>query len=400
MFMSLCLFVFFVFMCVVCVHYTKYCRDLASRLLARRLLRSYSQLDADNGSEGSRVSLSLDLEKSFLSLIKLQCGNSSVLKTEGMLNDLYVSDTTNIEFAQREDLQLDCNLDGEMMELQQEEQQEQEEKEQLDFKFDGESFMMMEQQQEEQQQQQEEKKEEQEEQEDDSQEDEQNLLDRFFLWSRCDGDGDGPAATAAPASATTTATNALVRQEQQQHLPAFHVLLLTQNFWPNLSTWPTNTTVILPEPMGRYCTALKWTLGRYLTSPFVCYLYFPLFFSSYWLFFSPCSLLYIHIITATCQRLFVDWFREKRSRRLQWSYSHGEVCLRMHLPATAATATAATAGSGGLFAGTGTAGGAGGSPFYDLLLVPEQVHIRILHVGLSESTCWPPLCYVMWCNDV
>lgn len=67
--------------------------------MSRRLLRSCIQRACDD--DIGFTAPTLDVEKQLLGMIKLQCGNSSVVKIEGMLNDLYVTETTMLDFKNK-----------------------------------------------------------------------------------------------------------------------------------------------------------------------------------------------------------------------------------------------------------------------------------------------------------
>ena len=198
------------------------------------MLRSFSQSTADDDT-GSRVALSLDLEKSFLSLIKLQCGNSSVLKIEGMLNDLYVSETTKIEFQRRyTPVEVPASAEDQLIER--------------DMTVvdvgDGYGMMTMEM---------------------------VAMIDAplpsFVSLPVCSplpgmeekAEEEKGAGAGEESTGESLVDASLKKEKQGEAMPAFHVLLLTQNFWPTLVSSfnaATAAAVILPKPLGKIVVLL------------------------------------------------------------------------------------------------------------------------------------------------
>lgn len=152
------------------------------------MLRSSLKPGCDDKYD-SREPLFLGVVKSFLSLIKLQCGNSSVVKIEGMLNDLYVSDTTNAEF---EELFLGQASSSSSHHC--EESSDERHRDSCHPCFGSSSSVRP---------------------------------------LKTEGNEDFPQAG------------------QGVQLPSFHVMLLTQGFWPSLSCWNDQSAIILPKPLGK-----------------------------------------------------------------------------------------------------------------------------------------------------
>ena len=146
------------------------------RLLSQRLLRSSCRRGCEDGEVFAAPVL--DAEKRLLGMIKVQCGNSSVVKIEGMLNDLYVTETINDNFTTR---QLTVHPEED------------------DEKFDA-------------------------------------LKERErVLTMEYDAETKGAG----------------LNSSSSRGVPVIRVILLTQNFWPNVSNGFETSNTILPAPMGK-----------------------------------------------------------------------------------------------------------------------------------------------------